>query len=212
MSSIRIVIADGERLFRQCLMVLMGSEPEIEVVGEAADGMEAREKVRALQPDVVLLDLGMPKTDGAREVTAIRQVCPDAKILVVTGVRSDPQALSALELGARGCLSKEASPDELLAAIHNLTHGQAYLPPAVAVRALRRLDFRADDGAPDPLTKREEEVLALVAQGCSNLEIGDRLVITKHTASKHVSSILGKLHLTHRVQAALYAAQRGQAL
>ncbi len=211
MCPIRIVIADDELLFRKCLIALIRSAPDIEVVGEAANAPEAVSKIRELKPDVVVLDAMMSRTDDSSVVDAIHRMFPEVKILVLASFDDDNHLFSALQSGARGYMLKEAAPDELLTAIRSLSKGQAYLHPSIAYKAVRWL--RQPPAAPlpsDQLTKRQREVLALVAQGCTNLEIGNRLVITEHTASKHVSSILGKLHVTHRTQAALYAVQSGQ--
>ncbi len=213
MCPVRIVIADDELLFRKCLLALIRAAPDIEVVGEAANGAEAVTRVRELQPDVVLLDVVMPRIDGNSVIDALHRAFPQVMILVLANSEDDNTLFSALQSGARGYMLKEAAPDELLAAIRSLSKGQAYLHPPIAFKALSWLRQPPVAAIPsDQLTRRQREVLALVAQGCSNLEIGNRLVITEHTASKHVSSILGKLHLTHRTQAALYAVQSGQCL
>ncbi len=211
MCPIRIVIADDELLFRKCLLALIRPAPDVEVVGEAANLVEAVSRIGGLQPDVVVLDATMPLIDDSSVVDAIHRTFPGVQILVLASADDDNHLFSALQAGARGYMLKEAAPDELLTAIRSLAKGQAYLHPQIAYKAVTWL--RQPPAAPvpsDQLTKRQREVLALVAQGCSNLEIGHRLVITEHTASKHVSSILGKLHLTHRTQAALYAVHSGQ--
>ena len=211
MRPIRIVIADDELLFRKCLLALIRAAPDIEVVGEAADEAEAATKVRELKPDVIVLDLMKLGLDSTAVISAIHREFPQVMILVLAGFDDDKHLFSALQSGARGYLLKGAAPDELLTAIRILSKGQAYLHPPIAYKALNWLQRPPAAAVPsDQLTKRQREVLALVAQGCSNLEIGNRLVITEHTASKHVSSILGKLHLAHRTQAALYAVQFGQ--
>ncbi len=212
MCPIRIVIADDELLFRKCLLALIRSAPDVEVVGEAANVAEAASKIRELKPDVVVLDAMMPGTRDSSVVAAIHGMFPELKIFVLASFDDDNYLFSALQSGARGYMLKEAAPDDLLIGLRSLSKGQAYLHPQIAHKAVGWL--RQPRAAPIPihqLTKRQREVLALVAQGCTNLEIGNRLVITEHTASKHVSSILGKLHLTHRTQAALYALQIRQA-
>jgi DNA-binding NarL/FixJ family response regulator len=139
MPAIRIVVADGEPLYRQCLMSLLATKPDFEVVGEVASGVEAVETVCLLRPDVVLLNRWMPGPDGSWPIVAIRRECPETKILIVTRCQSDPQGSTALDLGASGYVSIDTCPDELFAAIRGLGRGQAGLPPPTALRAMGRL-------------------------------------------------------------------------
>ncbi len=207
---IRLVIADDHMLLRKGLLALMETTPDIEVVGEAADGIEAVEKTCALQPDVILLDLLMPRMDGIAAIGAIKREMPQAKILVLTSFDDDDKVFPAFKAGALGYMLKDSAPLDLLQAIRNVYQGKSFLHPTIASKVLNELNRPVElIPAPDALTEREMEVLTLVAQGYSNLEIADKLVITEHTVGKHVSNILIKLHLANRTQLALYALRKG---
>ena len=209
---IRLVIADDHMLLRKGLITLMRTTPDIEVVGEAADGEEAVAKTLALKPDVLLLDLVMPRMDGIAAIIALKQQLSDAKILVLTSFDDDDKVFPAFKAGAMGYLLKDSSPGELLQAIRNVGGGQSSLHPAIALKVLNELSRPAEQpAAAGTLTQRELEVLRLVAQGLSNLEIAEALVVTEHTVGKHVSNILVKLHLANRTQLALYALRKGLA-
>ncbi len=207
---IRLVIADDHMLLRKGLLALMETTPDIEVVGEAADGIEAVEKTCTLQPDVILLDLLMPRMDGITAIGAIKREMPQAKILVLTSFDDDDKVFPAFKAGALGYMLKDSAPLDLLQAIRNVYQGKSFLHPTIASKVLNELNRPVElIPAPDALTDREMEVLTLVAQGYSNLEIADTLVITEHTVGKHVSNILIKLHLANRTQLALYALRKG---
>ncbi len=207
---IRLVIADDHMLLRKGLLALMETTPDIEVVGEAADGIEAVEKTCTLQPDVILLDLLMPRMDGITAIGAIKREMPQAKILVLTSFDDDDKVFPAFKAGALGYMLKDSAPLDLLQAIRNVYQGKSFLHPTIASKVLNELNRPVElIPAPDALTDREMEVLTLVAQGYSNLEIADKLVITEHTVGKHVSNILIKLHLANRTQLALYALRKG---
>jgi NarL family two-component system response regulator LiaR len=210
--SIRILIADDHAVVREGLRGLITSEPGMEVVGEAADGIEATLKVHALQPDVILMDLVMPRKDGLEAIADIKKDYPEARILVLTSFAEDDKVFPAIKRGALGYLLKDSSPDDLLQAVRDVYHGESSLHPTIARKLIHEISQPTElPPAPEPLTEREVEVLRLVAQGLSNDEIGERLFIAERTVRTHVSNILGKLHLANRTQAALYALREGLA-
>jgi NarL family two-component system response regulator LiaR len=207
---IRILIADDHAVVREGLRALIDTEPGMELLGEAADGAEAVAKVRSLHPDVILMDLLMPRMGGLDAIDAIKQEDPDARILVLTSFDEDEKVFQAVKSGALGYVLKDAAPRDLLRAIREVYHGEPSMQPTIAHKVMRELQ-RASNLPPteEPLTAREVEVLKLVAQGLSNQEIADRLVVSERTVRTHVSNILGKLYLANRTQAALYALREG---
>ena len=210
--AIRILIADDHAIVREGLRALLETEPGMELVGEASDGIEAVRKQQALRPDVTLLDLVMPRQDGLAALTEIRQKDPQARILVLTSFAEDERVFPAIMAGALGYLLKDATPQELLKAIRDVARGEASLHPAIARRVIKELHRPQESGPTvEPLTERETQVLSLVAQGLSNQEIATKLVISERTVRTHVSNILGKLHLANRTQAARYALREGLA-
>lgn len=209
---IRILITDDHVVVRRGTQALLATEPEIEVVGEAKNGEEAVAKALQLQPDVILMDLEMPVMDGIEAIRRITASRPDARILVLTSFATDDKVFPAIKAGALGYLLKDSSPDELVRAIRQVHRGESSLHPTIARKLLQEMS-RPMQKPPteDPLTEREVEVLRLVAQGRSNQDIADELVISEATVRTHVSNILGKLHLASRTQAALYALREGLA-
>lgn len=207
---IRVLIADDHAVVREGLRALISSEPGMEVVGEAVDGVEAVSKVRSLQPDVILLDLMMPRKNGIEAIDEIKQENPEARILVLTSFAEDDKVFPAIKSGALGYLLKDSSPQELLQAIRDTHEGESSLHPTIARKLIREINRPSDlPPAEEPLTEREVEVLKLVAQGLSNQEIAEILTIGERTVRTHVSHILDKLHLANRTQAALYAVREG---
>lgn len=209
--SIRVLIADDHHVVRGGLRALLDTEPDIHVVGEAADGIEAVLKTRSLNPDVILLDLVMPRQSGIEAIQEIKREHPDARILVLTSFSDDEKVFAAIKAGALGYLLKDSSPYELIQAIRDVYAGESSLHPAIARKLIRELNRPAPNlpQTDEPLTEREVEVLVYVARGYSNQEIADALVISERTVRTHVSNILSKLHLANRTQAALYALKEG---
>jgi NarL family two-component system response regulator LiaR len=211
-SPIRVLIADDHAILRKGIRALLGTEPDIDVVGEARNGQETVEQARALCPEVILMDLVMPNMDGIEATRRITAEQPGVRILVLTSFAADDKIFPAIKAGALGYVLKDSGPGELVRAIHQVYHGQPSLEPAIALKVLQEIS-RPHQQLPtgEPLSERELEVLRLLAQGKSNREIADQLVITELTVRTHVSNILGKLHVASRTQAALHALKEGLA-
>jgi NarL family two-component system response regulator LiaR len=208
--TIRILIADDHAIVREGLRALIETKPDMELIGEAADGVEAVSKACSLQPDVMLLDIVMPRQDGIAAIREIKHQIPDARILVLTSFAEDEKIFPAIKAGALGYLLKDSSPQELIQAIRDVYAGNASLHPTIALKMIREFSQPSDlPPTEKPLTEREVDVLKLVAQGFSNQEIADRLVLSERTVGTHVGNILAKLHLANRTQAALYALREG---
>jgi NarL family two-component system response regulator LiaR len=209
---IRVLLVDDHAIVRKGIAALLATESDFEVVGEASDGAEAVAKAQALRPDVVLMDLVMPKIDGIEATRQITSQVDGVRVLVLTSFVADDKVFPAIKAGALGYLLKDSGPLELLQSIRQVYRGLPSLDPSVASKVLFELAHPSKlQPTTDPLTGRELEVLRLVAQGCSNREIAEKLVIAELTVSTHVSNILGKLHLASRTQAALFALREGLA-
>ena len=207
---IRILIADDHAIVREGLRTLISAKPGLELIGEASDGAEAAEMAKSLRPDVILLDMVMPRKNGLEAIEDIKQDNPNARILVLTSFDDDDRVFSAIKAGALGYLLKDSSPQQLIQAIHDVHQGRSSLHPTVALKVIRELSQPSDlPPTEDPLTERELETLRLIAQGMTNQEISEALTISERTVGKHVSNILEKLHLANRTQAALYALRKG---
>lgn len=208
---IRILIVDDHSVVRQGLKMFLALDPELEVVGEAANGAEALRLAQALQPDVVLMDLLMPVMDGVAATAAIRRILPDTEVIALTSVLEDSAVLGAVRAGAIGYLLKDTQADALCRAIKAAAAGQVQLAPQAAARLMHELQTGPSAAPLDPLTEREIEVLCLLAQGQANKQIAAALFISEKTVKTHVSSILRKLDVSSRTQAALYALRTGLA-
>jgi len=209
-SPIRVLIVDDHEIVRKGIRALLATKRDIQVVGEARDGAEAVTQAQSLQPDVILMDLTMPKMNGIDATHLITTGQPSARVLVLTSFAADEQVFPAIKAGALGYLLKDSGPQELVLAIRQVFRGEPSLDPSVARKVLSELSTPSQKPlTPDPLTVRELEILRLVAQGKSNKEIAGDLVIAEETVHTHVSNILNKLHLASRTQAALYALKEG---
>jgi two-component system, NarL family, response regulator LiaR len=207
---ISVLIVDDHAIVREGQRALIDTEPGMTLVGEATNGAEAIKMARLLNPDVIFMDLIMPGIGGIEAIEAIKAENPQARILVLTSFAEDEKVYMAIKTGALGYLLKDASPDELLTAVRQVSRGEPAMNPTIAAKLMREL--QRDSVLPpteDPLTVRELDILKLVAQGLSNREIAEIFVISERTVRTHVSNILSKLHLANRTQAALYALREG---
>ncbi|MGD8243958.1 MAG: response regulator transcription factor [Anaerolineae bacterium] len=209
---IRVLVVDDHAVVRRGIRALLATVDQVEVVGEARDGQEALEKIEALRPDVILLDLLMPRMDGIEVTRRVIADDPGARILVLTSFAADDQVFPAIKAGALGYLLKDTGAEELVRAIGRVHCGESSLSPAIARKVLQELSRPPSQPlTAEPLTEREVEVLQVLATGQSNQEIAAELQISEATVRTHVSNILGKLHLASRTQAALYALREGLA-
>lgn len=211
----RIVIADDQALFREGLRTLLSTRPDMDVVGEAANGDEAVALVEQLRPDVVLMDLRMPKVDGIQATVRLRERCPEIPVVVLTTFDDDANLFGALRAGAAGYLLKDVSSETLVSAIQAATRGEAFLQSTVTGRVVAAFARLMESGGPKadalilPLSPREREIVSLLGSGASNKEIADRLCLAEGTVKNHVTNILTKLDVRDRTQAALRARQLG---
>ena len=208
--TIRIVVADDHPVVRDGLVAILSTQPDFEIVAEAADGAQAAEMVRTLQPDVLLLDLEMPVMDGVAVLKLLRQEGATTRVIVFTAFDTDERILDAVQAGAQGYLLKGAPRDELFNAVRVVQGGGSLLQPIVASKLLRQVSSeQRTETVADALTARELDVLRLLAQGQQIKEIAAQLVISERTVKFHVSSILGKLGAGNRTEAVRIAAQQG---
>ncbi len=208
---IKVLIADDHQVVRQGLQTFLELHGDIEVVGEAGDGVTAIELVRTLSPDVVLMDLVMPGMDGVAATREIKAIAAHTEVIALTSFTEDDRVFPALQAGASSYLLKDVSPEELVEAIRAVHHGGTRLHPDIARKLLEQVAHprSSSSSVESDLTEREREVIALVAQGCSNQEIADQLTISSKTVKTHISNILGKLNLEDRTQLAIFALKNG---
>ena len=216
MEAIRVLIVDDHSLFRRGIASVLSSEESLKVVGEAVDGLEAIEKTKQIAPDVILMDLSMPRCSGLEAIQAIQTEMPQINILVLTVSEMEADLFAAIKYGARGYLLKKAEPEELTHAITHIAQGGVIISPLMAAKLLTEFkDLSAgvkkkpSEKAEADLSPREDEVLRLVAQGATNRGIADSLFISENTVKTHLKSIMEKLHLANRSQATAYAVKKG---
>jgi two-component system, NarL family, response regulator LiaR len=209
---VRILVVDDHVIIRKGIRAVLELVPDMVLVGEAENGLEAVKQDEALQPDVILMDLVMPEMDGIEAIRRIKLHRNDARILVLTTFAGEDMVFPAIKAGALGYHLKDSSPDALVQAIREVNRGEASLHPLIARKVLHELSSPPEQlPTTDPLTAREFEVLQYLARGYENREISEKLIISEATVRTHVSNILGKLHLASRTQAALYALKEGLA-
>jgi NarL family two-component system response regulator LiaR len=207
---IRILIADDHTIVRDGLKALLNSEPGMQVVGEAVDGFEAIQLADTVEPDIILLDLMMPRVDGVQATAEIKRKNPHARILILTSFAENNQVFSAIKAGAMGYLLKDTSAEELIRIIHDAFRDRPILQPTIARKLMLDIQEQSNqERGKNKLTEREIEILRLVAEGKSNQEIADDLVLSERTVRTHITNILAKLRLDNRTQAALYALRKG---
>jgi len=204
---IRVLLVDDHAVVRMGLRAFFDLLPDIDVVGEAADGSEGVAMCRRLTPDVVLMDLLMPNMDGVTAIARIKAELPETEIVTMTSFIEEEKVTAALEAGASGYVLKDAEAEEVAQAIRAAHAGEVHLDPQVARLLAQRMRAKKEPEPVEPLTEREKDVMRLLAQGMSNKDIGARLFITERTARTYVSNILGKLGLASRTQAALWAVE-----
>lgn len=216
MSKIRVLLADDHSLFREGLRIILDAQPDFEVVGEAGDGLEVIVKAEELEPDLIVMDVTMPGCDGVEATQRIMDRFPDMTIVMLTIRDEDEKLFEAIKSGARGFLLKSIRSRDLVTLLRGAVQGEAAITPALGGRMLE--EFRrlaqggvrpADSEDATQLTRRELEVLSLVAQGATDKEVADELSVSVHTVKSHMRNILSKLHLSHRREAALYALREG---
>jgi NarL family two-component system response regulator LiaR len=212
MKAIRILVVDDESVVRDGVVTILSFQPDMKVVGEAENGIKAVEIARMTKPDVVLLDMVMPKQNGLETIPKLKSVSPDSRILVLTSFNESDKVYQSIKAGALGFLLKDATRIQLLQAIRDVAKGLASIQPSIAMKVINEIDNPAElMYTANPLTPRELETLKLIARGLSNQEIASSLVVHERTVAKYVSSILDKLQLANRTQAALYAINEGLA-
>jgi NarL family two-component system response regulator LiaR len=213
---IKVLVVDDHAIVRQGLRTFIDLQPDMEVVGEGTNGIEAVDLTRRTQPDIVLLDLVMPGMDGIQATPRIIEESSKSRIIILTSFSEEDKVLPAIRAGAEGYLLKDIAPDELVQAVRDAYQGKVQLHPEIARKLMSAISAEAKptggpvaNDTPDGLTEREHEVLSLIADGMNNREIAEKLSISERTVKTHVSNILGKLGVADRTKAAIYALRRG---
>jgi RNA polymerase sigma factor (sigma-70 family) len=213
MNAIRLLLVDDHVLFRKGLVSLLQRQRDFEVVGEAEDGAEAVKKAKQLKPDLVLMDIHMPGTDGIEATRRIRELLPSTRVVILTVSEDDKDLFEGIKCGAHGYLLKKLEPEELYAMLRGVFQGEAPISRATAGKILSEFASQARQKATaqleEELSPREKDVLQCLASGLTNKEIGNKLGIAENTVKNHLKNILAKLHLENRVQAATFALQKG---
>jgi len=216
MDPVKVLVVDDHTLFRRGIAAVLANEESLEVVGEASDGLEAIEKAKEIAPDVILMDLNMPRCSGLDAIQALQAEMPQVNILVLTVSEMEADLFAAVKFGATGYILKKAEPEELIHAILHIARGGVIVSPLMATKLLTEfkdltagVERKPIENADADLSPREGEVLELVAQGATNKEIANSLFISENTVKTHLRSIMEKLHLANRSQAAAYAIKRG---
>lgn len=214
MPAARVILADDQMLFREGIAQLIASQEDLRVVAEAGDGQQAVDLALSFRPDLVLMDINMPRLDGLEATHRIKQALPETKVIILTVSETDDDLFEAIKAGADGYLLKNLKASRLFAELRGVLKGEAALTPYLATRVLQEFARLSRPGAAsqrDGVTEREKEVLQLVAEGCSNREIGLALTIAESTVKRHLHNILEKLQMQNRAQAAAYAVRTGLA-
>ena len=216
MDPVKVLVVDDHTLFRCGITAVLASEESLEVVGEASDGLEAIEKTKEIAPDVVLMDLNMPRCSGLEAIQALQAEMPQVNVLVLTVSEMESDLFAAVKFGAKGYILKNTEPEELIHAIFHIARGGVIVSPLMAAKLLDEfkdltagVERESAQEADAAISPREGEVLQLVAQGATNKEIADSLFISENTVKTHLRNIMEKLHLANRSQAAAYAVRRG---
>ncbi len=211
--AVKVLIADDHALVRKGLLALLEAKLDVQVVGEATDGIEAVRMAGSCSPDIILMDLEMPRKDGIIAIKEIRRQLPQSKILVLTSYTDDQRVIAAIRAGANGYLLKTSTPDDLMRAIREVLQGRMPLDPEITSTVVRELERPAETPPtrPENLSNREIDVIRLIAKGYPNRQIAEELLISDRTVSTHVGRILKKLQLENRTQIALYALRKGLA-
>jgi two-component system, NarL family, nitrate/nitrite response regulator NarL len=209
MTPIRVLVVDDHPLFRQGVMFTLGHNPDIQVVGEGENGRQAVELAQRLRPDVLLLDITMPESDGLSAAAEVSRLLPDTRIVMLTASEEGDDLMAAMKAGARGYVVKGAGAGEIVQAVMAVAGGEAYITPRMAGNLLREMTRKPSDDPLAELTERERQVLELVARGMSNKEVGAELGLAEKTVKHYLTAVLQKLHVRSRVEAALLAQRHG---